>query len=139
MFVIKCIPMVGTFVTALEAVEALIEGDGRKFASRLVQTAVGGVMDAAFVMSGGASSIVTAPIKGGVIEGGKIAGKKVVEQIVIREAAKLGTNVAVQAAGKLTTNIAVRAASELIAEEVNESNARNHSQSKASNGACNYR
>lgn len=72
MFVIKCIPVVGTIVTAAEAVEALIEGDGKKFASKLAQTAVGGVMDAAFVMSGGATSLVTAPLKGGAIEGGKI-------------------------------------------------------------------
>lgn len=58
MFLIRCIPIVGTAVTAVEAVGALLDGDGKKFVSKLAQTAVGGVMDAAFIMSGGASSLV---------------------------------------------------------------------------------
>lgn len=49
---------------------------------------------------------VTAPLKGGVIEGGKIAGKKAIEQLVVREA------------GKIATNVAVRAASEIVADQV---------------------
>lgn len=117
MFLIKCIPVVGTIVTAFEAVEALIDGDGKKFVSKLAQTAVGGVMDAAFIMPGGASSLVTAPLKGGAIEGGKIAGKKAVERLIVREATKVGTNVLTNVA----TNVAVRAASEIVAEKVNES------------------
>lgn len=63
MFLVRCIPIVGTGVTAIEAVGALADGDGKKFASKLAQTAVGGVMDAAFVMSGGASSLVSTIIQ----------------------------------------------------------------------------
>lgn len=37
-------------------------------------------MDAAFVMSGGASSLVTAPLKGGAIEGGKNMPKNIFER-----------------------------------------------------------
>lgn len=59
MFLVKCIPIVGTGVTAIEAVGALIDGDAKQFASKLAQTAVGGALDAAFIMSGGASSLVS--------------------------------------------------------------------------------
>lgn len=81
MFLVRCIPIVGTAINAVEAGMALAEGDGRKCASKLAQAGVGVVMDAAFVMSGGMSSLVTAPLKGGAIEGGKIAGKKVLEKV----------------------------------------------------------
>ncbi|KAJ6645872.1 hypothetical protein Bhyg_01081 [Pseudolycoriella hygida] len=97
MFVIKCIPFVGTAVNACEAVGALVEGDGNKFFSKLAQTGVGAVMDTAFVMSGGMSSLVTAPLKGGAIEGGKVVSKKVLEQMIVKEAGKITTNVAVRA------------------------------------------
>lgn len=97
MFLVKCIPIVGTAVTAVEAIEALIDGDGKTFAAKLVQTGVGAAMDTAFVMSGGASSLVTAPLKGGAIEGGKIAGQKALERVLVQEAGKITTNVAVRA------------------------------------------
>lgn len=84
MFIVKCIPIVGTAVTAIEAVGAAIDGDGKKCVSKLAQTGIGAVMDVAFVMSGGASSIVTAPLKGGAIEGGKLAGKKVLEKVKLQ-------------------------------------------------------
>lgn len=120
MFIVRCVPVVGTIVTAVEGVVALTEGDGKKFASKMAQTAIGGVMDAAFVLSGGASavvtSVVTAPIKGGAIAGGKIAGEKVLQQFVAQEA------------GKLTTNIGVRVASEAVAK-VRERSERHKSQS----------
>ena len=45
---------------------------------------------------------VTAPFKGGDIEGGKMVGQKMIEQLVVREA------------GKLTTNVVVRAATEYL-------------------------
>lgn len=59
---IKCIPIVGTAVTAAEALDALTKGDGKKFYSKVAQTAVGGVMDAAFLSSGGLSSLVSTVI-----------------------------------------------------------------------------
>lgn len=112
MFLVKCIPIVGTAVNACEAVGALIDGDGQKFVSKLAQTGVGAVLDTAFVMSGGLSSIATAPLKGGAIEGGKILGKKTLEQLAIKEA------------GKITTNVAVRAATEYVVEKSNENHGR---------------
>lgn len=105
MFLVKCIPLVGTAVTGAEAVVALVDGDGKKFFSKLVQTGVGAAMDTAFVMSGGLSSLVTAPLKGGAIEGGKIAGQKVLERMLVEEA------------GKITTNVAVRAATEYVVDK----------------------
>lgn len=59
MFFVKCIPLVGTAVTACEAVGALIDGNFDKCLSKLAQTAVGGVMDTAFILSGGVSSLVS--------------------------------------------------------------------------------
>lgn len=67
MFLVRCIPIIGTGVTAIEAVGALIDGDGKKFASKLTQTAVGGIMDTVFVMSGGASSLVSMIIQIGIL------------------------------------------------------------------------
>lgn len=103
MFVFKCLPVVGTAINAVEAVAAACEGDGKKCASKLVQTGVGAALDTAFVMSGGFSSLMTTPLQGAAIEGGKVAGKKVVQHLVVREA------------GKLTTNVAVRGAAEYLA------------------------
>lgn len=59
MFLVRCIPIVGTGVTAIEAVGALADGDGKKFTSKLAQIGVGVAMDAAFILSGGASSLVS--------------------------------------------------------------------------------
>lgn len=103
MFVFKCLPLVGTAITAVEAVAAAAEGDGKKCLSKLAQTGVGAAMDTAFIMSGGFSSLATAPLQGAALEGGKAAGKRLMQQIVVREA------------GKLTTNVAVRGAAEYLA------------------------
>lgn len=101
MFLLKCVPFASTAVNAIETVGALTDGDGRRFFSKFLQTGVGVAMDTAFVMSGGLSSLVTAPLKGGAIEGGKIAGQKLLEQMLVEEA------------GKITTNVAVRAVTEI--------------------------
>lgn len=105
---IKCLPFVGTFVTGCEAIVALTELDGQKFVSKMVQTGVGAAMDTAFVMSGGMSSLVTAPLKVATAEGGKI----VLKEVLIKQA------------GKLTTNVAVRAATEYVVKKTNDDNAR---------------
>lgn len=63
MFIVRCIPVVGTAITAGETVGALINGDDEEFRSKLIQTAVGGVMDAGLIMSGGASSLVSKNIQ----------------------------------------------------------------------------
>ena len=73
MFIVRCIPLLGTAVTAVEAVDALVEGDGKTFLAKSAQATISGALDALFFLSGGASSLVTAPLKGGIVEGGKIA------------------------------------------------------------------
>lgn len=102
MFIVKCLPIVGTAVNGVEAVAALADGDGKRFASKLAQTGVGAVMDTAFVMSGGLSSLVTAPLTGSTIEGSKIVGKKLMSDMLVKEAGKFTTNVAVRAVTQYT-------------------------------------
>lgn len=102
MFIVKCLPIVGTAVNGVEAVGALIDGDGKRFASKLAQTSVGAVMDTAFVMSGGLSSVITAPLTGSTIEGGKIVGKKLMSEMLVKEAGKFTTNVAIRAVTQYT-------------------------------------
>lgn len=78
MFTLKLLPFVGTTWNAVEAVGALIDGDGKRFLAKSVQT-IGGVgMDTVLVMSGGLSTLVTAPLKIAAIEGGKVAAFAVV-------------------------------------------------------------
>lgn len=97
MFLVKCIPFVGTAVNATEALGALFNGDGKEFVSKLAQTVVGAGMDTVFVLSGGASSILTAPLKGGTVEIGKLITKKGLEKLLIKEGGQILTNVAVRA------------------------------------------
>lgn len=97
MFIVKCLPIVGTAVNGVEAVAALADGDGKRFISKLAQTGVGAALDTAFVMSGGLSSLVTAPLTGSTIEGGKIVGKKLMSDVLVKEAGKFTTNVAFRA------------------------------------------
>lgn len=91
MFIIKCLPIVGTAINGVEAVVALAEGDGKKCAAKLTQAGVGAAMDTAFVMSGGLSSLWTATLTGGTIEGGKIVTKKLVSNVVVRGATQFVT------------------------------------------------
>lgn len=122
MFIVKCLPIVGTAINGVEAVVALVEGDGKKCVAKLAQAGVGAAMDTAFVMSGGLSSLVTAPLTGGTIEGGKIVGKKLISEMVVKEA------------GKFTTNVAVRAATQYATEKAYKKSGRQHSSSGCSNG-----
>lgn len=99
MFIFKCLPIMDTAVNAVETVVALAEGDGKKCVAKLAQakTRVGAAMDSAFVMSGGLSSLMTAPLTGTTIEGGKIVSKKLMSEMIVKEADKITTNVAVRA------------------------------------------
>lgn len=98
MFLVKCLPFVGTAVTAAEAVVALREGNNKKFFSKLLQTGVGASMDAAFLMSGGISSLATAPLKGAAM------------------------NIIVQT----TANVALRAATEYVVDQANDNGDEEH-------------
>lgn len=109
MFIVKCLPIVGTAVNAVEAVAALADGDGKKCVAKLAQTGVGVAMDTAFVMSGGLSSLMTAPLTGSTIEGGKIVGKKLMSDALVKEA------------GKFTTNVAVRMVTQYATDKASES------------------
>lgn len=102
--IVKCIPILGTAINGVEAVMALAEGDGKKCLAKLAQASVGAALDTAFVMSGGLSSLVTAPLTGGTIEGGKIVGKKLISDLLVKEAGKITTNVAVRAVTQYATN-----------------------------------
>lgn len=110
MFIVKCLPIVGTAVNTIEAVAAFADGDGKKGVAKLAQAGVGAAMDTAFVMSGGFSSLVTAPLTGSTIEGGKIVGKKLVSEMIVKEAGKITTNVAVRAVTQYVTdnNISIK-------------------------------
>ena len=105
--IVRCIPVVGTAVSAVEAVGALIEGDGKTFLAKTAQATISGGLDAMFILSGGVSSLVTAPLKVGMVEGGKIAGKKALEKILVNEA------------GKITTQVAARAFTEFVCDNSN--------------------
>lgn len=109
---VRCIPFLGTAVTAVEAVRAGIDGDKKECVSKLVQTGIGGIMDAAFVFSGGLSSLATAPLKGGAIEGGKIAGQKVFEKILIEQGGKIVGQKVIE---NVAANVVVRAGTEYVA------------------------
>ena len=109
MFIVRCIAVVGTAVAALEAVGALIEGDGKTFLAKTAQATISGGLDVLFIASGGASSLVTAPLKGGMVEGGKIAGTKALEKILVNEA------------GKITTQVAARAVTEYVCDNPSSS------------------
>jgi hypothetical protein len=121
MFLIKCVPIVGTLVTAGEAIDALANGDGKTFLAKTVQTCIGGVLDAAFIVTAGTSSLVTSPLKP-VLEGGKIAGKMVLEKMVV------------QKAGKITTNIAARALCEALCDIVAEKASRGGGRGRGGGG-----
>ena len=102
MFIVRCIPVVGTAVVAVEAVDALVEGDGNTFLAKTAQATISGGLDALFIASGGASSLVTAPMKGGMVEGAKIAGEKSLEHLLLNEA------------GQITIQVAARAVTEIV-------------------------
>lgn len=70
MFIVKCIPFVGTAVAGTEAVRAAIDGDGKKCAAKLAETGVGAAMDTVFVDTGGAPTVATAPLKVGAVQAG---------------------------------------------------------------------
>lgn len=115
MFVFKCVPFMGTAISTYETIAAAFEGDGKKCLSKLAQTGVGVAMDTAIIMSGGLSSLVTAPLQTAAMESGKIAGKKVIQSLVVREA------------GKLTTNVAVRGVAEYLAYKASDGSGGNRS------------
>lgn len=95
--IIKCIPLIGTAITALEAGSALfLEGNGTKTVSKLAETCVGAAMDTAFIVTGSASSLMSAPAKAGAVEAGKRVAKKLFEFLFIRETGKLAARTAVE-------------------------------------------
>lgn len=122
MFIVKCLPIVGTAVNAVEAVAALADGDGKKCVAKLAQTGVGAAMDTAFIMSGGLSSFMTAPLTGGTIEGGKIVSKKLMSEMIVKEA------------GKITTNVAIRAVTQYATDKAYESNGGQRTSDRGWNG-----
>ena len=66
---VKCIPFVGTAISAVECVEAVFDGNGNRALVKLGETLIDGALDATVVLSGGMAALATAP--------GKIAGKTV--------------------------------------------------------------
>ena len=71
---IKCVPFLGTSVSALQCIGALIEGDFKRAGCRLVETVVDGALDATIVYSGGLAALITTP--------GKIGGKAAVKAVL---------------------------------------------------------
>lgn len=98
MFVVKCLPFIGTVVTAGESVKALVDGDGEAFFSKLVQTGFGGGMDTLFVLTMGGSSLLKIPANACAAESARIISKKALEKFVYKGATSLTANVFTRAA-----------------------------------------
>ena len=71
---VKCIPLVGTAVSAGECVGAVIRGDGTGALWKLGETVVDGALDASIFLTGGLAAAATAP--------GKAAGKAIAGAVV---------------------------------------------------------
>ena len=71
---VKCVPIVGTAISAVECVDAALRGDGKGALWKLGETLVDGALDASIFLTGGLAAAATAP--------GKAAGKAVVGVVV---------------------------------------------------------
>ena len=71
---VKCIPLVGTAVSAGECVGAVIRGDGKRALWKLGETVVDAALDASIFLTGGLAAAATAP--------GKAVGKGVAEAVI---------------------------------------------------------
>ncbi|CAF3099000.1 unnamed protein product [Rotaria sp. Silwood2] len=74
---IKCIPILGTALSACECINAAVHGDFEGAAWKLGETVLDGALDALTIASGGLTGIITAPGKAAAKEAGKVAGKVV--------------------------------------------------------------
>ena len=64
MFVVKCLPFVGTAVHAYECAEATWQGEGRRALWKLGETGVGAGLDMLTIVSGGILVSIPAKVTG---------------------------------------------------------------------------
>lgn len=85
--IVKCIPVVGTVCSGVEAIDALLDGDGDRFTRKLLEASVGAALDVASVFTAGTATIV--------VGAGKTAAKVAITQgarVGINAVARSGTN-----------------------------------------------
>lgn len=84
MNLVKCIPFVGTAVSGCECINALAHGDIKGFFWKGAETLVDGALDATIVMSGGLTSLITAPIKTAGTKGAAVAVTSIAYNVGVR-------------------------------------------------------